>query len=551
MAVTGWVYLFASIQYLGLLMAHNPSVEMETYHVSAGHMFLLKCLIPGAHPNVTWGRGGRHNLNLPTGVEVREGLLWFLPVQTAHEGNYTCEKWSTKGLLQMTVQVSVSNRECPDASETVSIPHGVSGSLPCKQTEIFQLGNTTNIRWMQECQPVQPLSVDNKGLMRLPAVSETHVGKYTCLVDLSVDGREYTAARSIQLTVNNDMVATEPQVVLPHNQVIKVEVGMPLELICEALIGHSEDVNTVMYWTVNMEFIEEYNGLTESWEFLQVQGRVYSRSVLFIPEVHPHFLNVPIQCHTRNSVGQSVGVVTLHEADRTVLYITVALCLTGPLALLALGAVFFLCKVDLVLAHRKLLRHFPKKQALDGKLYDGYVSFLSPNTQRSAEAATFALRILPEELEKKHGYSLYIRGRDDCPGEAVHDSIAAAIHQCHRLIIILSPEAKNPTDAHTAEETLPTTCDDQTQMCYEQKVGLYSALTQNDPQVILVEIDGPVDYSRLPESLRYIRRKQGALKFRTDSTRAQRLSQLCSNRNFWKSLRYHMPSVPTGRRTIV
>lgn len=52
--------------------------------------------------------------------------------------------------------------------------------------------------------------------------------------------------------------------------------------------------------------------------------------------------------------------------------------------------------------------------APDGKLYDGYVSF---QNRGSAETAHFALHILPKELEKKHGYSLYIRGRDDCPGE--------------------------------------------------------------------------------------------------------------------------------------
>lgn len=55
--------------------------------------------------------------------------------------------------------------------------------------------------------------------------------------------------------------------------------------------------------------------------------------------------------------------------------------------------------------------------APDGKLYDAYVSFLLPDTPSSAEAASFALQILPEHLEKQHGYSLYIRGRDDSPGE--------------------------------------------------------------------------------------------------------------------------------------
>lgn len=75
-----------------------------------------------------------------------------------------------------------------------------------------------------------------------------------------------------------------------------------------------------------------------------------------------------------------------------------------------------------------------------------------------------------------------------CFVTAMHDSIAAAIHQCHRLIIVLSPEAKYPTDTDPTEETLPSTCDDQIHTCYEHKVGIYNALTQNDPQVILVEI---------------------------------------------------------------
>lgn len=53
-----------------------------------------------------------------------------------------------------------------------------------------------------------------------------------------------------------------------------------------------------------------------------------------------------------------------------------------------------------------------------GKLYDAYVSHLHPNS-RSNKAAVFALQILPEKLETQHGYSLYIRGRDDSAGEGL------------------------------------------------------------------------------------------------------------------------------------
>lgn len=67
----------------------------------------------------------------------------------------------------------------------------------------------------------------------------------------------------------------------------------------------------------------------------------------------------------------------------------------------------------------------------------------------------------------------------------MHDAIAATVRQCHRLIIILSPEVKIFTNGKREEEPL---CDNQNQLWYEHKIGLYDALTQNDLRVILVEI---------------------------------------------------------------
>ncbi|XP_038577073.1 interleukin-1 receptor type 1-like [Micropterus salmoides] len=547
MAAADWVFLLSALLSLAFTVEHNHRREIDTYHVSVGHLFLLRCHIADSHTNLTWRRVGKHNLSLPTGVEVRDGLLWFLPVQMSHHGSYTCEKSDKTRLLQMRFGVSVSSEECPDPPEIISITQGVSGGLPCKQREIFRLNNTRNIRWMKDCQPVErqgePISVDTNGFMRLPAASERDAGKYTCLVDINLDGRKYTAARSIQLTINDlaDTVAAEPEVVFPQQEVVIVEVGTRAELKCLAYIGFSDDNDTQMYWTVNETYIEDHKELYESWKYTHNRGRVYGLSTLSISKVLRQFLNVPIHCIIENLAGMNVGLVWLQEADRSALYTTVALGLTAFLAILAAAFLFF--KVDLVLAYRKLLRHFPKQQAPDGKLYDAYVSFLHPDTMSSDETASLALHILPEVLEKQHGYSLYIRGRDDCPGEAVHDAIAATVYQCRRLIIIISP-AKPSTDDKTEEVLLH---DNHFQLCYEQKVGLHDALTQNDPRVILVEIDGPVDYSCLPESLRYIKRKQGALEWKKPSLGAQKLTKLRSNKNFWKNLRYQMPSVPTGK----
>lgn len=68
----------------------------------------------------------------------------------------------------------------------------------------------------------------------------------------------------------------------------------------------------------------------------------------------------------------------------------------------------------------------------------------------------------------------------------MHDAIDAAMRQCRRLIIILSPVAKRLTHDEDREDKF--LCDDRNQLAYEQKIGLFDALTQNDPKVVLVEI---------------------------------------------------------------
>lgn len=47
------------------------------------------------------------------------------------------------------------------------------------------------------------ISVNGKGFMFLPEASEGDAGNYTCLVDVMLDGKNYTAARSIQLVIRN------------------------------------------------------------------------------------------------------------------------------------------------------------------------------------------------------------------------------------------------------------------------------------------------------------------------------------------------------------
>ncbi|XP_014857221.1 PREDICTED: interleukin-1 receptor type 1-like [Poecilia mexicana] len=547
MAAGGWICFLTGLLSLALAEDHNHQGEADTYHVSAGHLFLLSCPIAGAHSEIKWSRRDGGDESLPAGVEVRNGSLWFLPVQMTHSGSYICEKRNKTKPSKRRFRVSVSGSNCPDPSEEIVATKETGEFLQCKQKEIFRLNLPRKIRWTKDCQQVQPdgesISLNTNGLMRLAEVSEADAGKYTCHIDVTVDGRNYTAARSVQMTVKNGTPDLFPEihVVRPKNEVVIVEVGKRAELHCKAYTGFSEDEEIAMYWIINGTYASDISGLAESWKFVHERGKVFGKSTLSIATVRNEFLNIPINCHISSPAEEKVGEARLQEADPTehnTFYMIVSLWLLALFTILILTAFFLICKVNLFLAYRALKTLF-SKQVPDGKLYDAYVSVGQSAMLGLDGVACFTLRLLPEELEQKHGYSLFIRGRDDRPGEAVHDVISAAVRQCRRLLIVLSSAGKSKETVQFWEN--------HSLLTYEQKVGLHDALMRNDPKVILVEVDGPVDYSQLPESLRYIKRTQGALEWKNSFAETNKLTQMYLKRNFWKSLRCNMPAVPARR----
>uniref|UniRef100_A0A8B9HAG5 TIR domain-containing protein n=1 Tax=Astyanax mexicanus TaxID=7994 RepID=A0A8B9HAG5_ASTMX len=175
----------------------------------------------------------------------------------------------------------------------------------------------------------------------------------------------------------------------------------------------------------------------------------------------------------------------------------------------------------------------------DGKLYDGYVSYSHGNYK----SMSFALKILPEILEDHLGYKLFISGRDELPGGAVHDVIADAVKKCRRLIIVLgSRSSTEHLSLNNNERECYPPLSDPTQTTnlnldpYEWSVGLYDALVKGGLKIILVQVGGEVDEAQLPESLRYIRRTQGILRWKQDYITKP-------SGRFWKQLRYRMPLV--------
>ncbi|XP_067106911.1 interleukin-1 receptor type 1-like [Osmerus mordax] len=526
--------------YIGILFLLMPSMipstledghkgALDSYHVTSGHFFQLSCVgCSEGCDSVNWTRGGGPGPGLPLGVEVRQDSLWFLPAQHGHGGLYTCkasrndnESW------EHGFSVSVDPGPCPEPDENRSLTQGTNDKIFCKQDHVFNLDKNARIRWFKNCRPVD-VSGD---VLRFPEVSQEAAGVYTCMMDFSLEGHNYNASRSMRLSVTHDEVLQMPKVTYPKQEIIIVEPGSSQQLTCLALVGAGEDVEDSRgYWNIDGKHIDEFQQLTDSWDFVREGANVYLQSTLNISEVLVDFLDVPLTCVVINPLGQDTGVVWLQPADHRFFYTGVSLPLVLPVVILAM--VFgFLFKVDLVLVYRKLRpRVFRRMRTPDGKLFDAFVSYLHGDAMCSSRAMAFALHMLPEVLERQHGYTLYIIGRDDTPGEAMHNAVAQAMERSRRLIIVLSGSSISSVEQKSLW-----------QQDYGQRMGLHQALVHSSLRVILVEADAHVDYSALPESLRYIHTKQGALRWKPSPAGSP--TEPPSGR-FWKCLRYHMPSEP-------
>ncbi|MBN3292505.1 ILRL2 protein, partial [Polypterus senegalus] len=243
----------------------------------------------------------------------------------------------------------------------------------------------------------------------------------------------------------------------------------------EEIIGENIEVHNEALWFLPISFSDSGSYVCEIREY-EMNNEKYVEVDLLIRGVTSNLYEIPLTCVVMNALARHTGNVTLKS---------------------------------------------------DGKLYDAYVIYPKTEEMKSHKAETFALEILPQMLENKYGYKLFILGRNELPGEAIHTVIEEMISKSRRLIIVL-------TNWCLTENHWQTIC--------EQQIGLYNSLVKNENKVILIELDNNIQYSNLPESLQYIKKRQGILQWNQASG---------LNGRFWKLLRYQMPAQSRIKRHLL
>ncbi|NWU76247.1 ILRL2 protein, partial [Onychorhynchus coronatus] len=523
--------------------------KCETYDVMLGQI-----LVPDGQPlaincspekslksgnySLTWYKVGNQTAvprDKLSRVHQQKNLIWFLPAMLEDSGDYECVIRNLTSCKKMYTKVTIFEKTdglCLNEKFAVEevIFTSSSAKVVCPHLDYFRKEKDIQpVRWYKDCRLLEGkrFAFSNSDLI-IFNVTVHDQGNYTCETTCNYNGKQYNISRDVSLIVEVSQPKKPPEIFYPRNNSIEVELGSQVTVDCNTTGADGYEV----FWTGNGVYIDVFYMsrifASPYEEETSHDGRPMHSVKLIISEVNSEDYEQPFVCQASNAFGQVASYIILkHRVP------DIRRWLTGGLVSLLIVTFIILIiyktfKIDLVLWYRNSVCALTSKEGinvcvLDGKTYDAYVLYAKSSEGRSFYCLeTFVHRILPDVLEKQCGYNLFIFGRDDLPGEAVVSVADETLKQSRRLVIILGSETSS---CCLLEDTS------------EQQLAMYNALIRDGIQVILIEMDEIPDYTSMPESIRYIKQKHGAIQWKGDFS-----EKSCSaNTRFWKKVRYRMP----------
>ncbi|XP_025921793.1 interleukin-1 receptor type 1 isoform X1 [Apteryx mantelli] len=535
---------FLLIVYLILVTSPFNAGECSIcdYYVLVGEPTAISCPIitfPVLHSdyNLTWYKNGSVTpvtTEKHARIHQRDGLLWFIPATLEDSGLYECDvrrlNHSNKKPINLTVFKN-DNGLCFNGQMKFEqkVMSTNTGKIICPDLEYFrdEDNNEPEVRWYKECKPgfledKRLLLAEGENAILIRNVTVQDKGNYTCRIVYTYMGKQYNVSRTVSLEVKESPLQTRPEFIYPQNNTIEVDLGSPVVMECNISSGIP---GLIPFWKVNDEDVDSFDSTYKEqfYEEGMPHGLAVSGTKFNISEVKVKDYAHKFFCHVVYDYQQITAYIKLERPAPNIQGYLIGGGVSLVFLVFFILFVYNIFKIDIVLWYRNSCHPFLGKKVSDGKIYDAYVLYPKNRVSCLYSSDIFAMKILPEVLERQCGYNLFIFGRDDLPGEAVISTADEKIRQSRRVIIVLVPE---PSCYSILEDVS------------EKQLAMYNALIREGIKVILIELEKIQDYANMPESIKYIKQKHGAIRWKGDFSEK---SYSASSR-FWKKVRYHMPS---------
>lgn len=479
-------------------------------------------------------------------IHQHKDNLWFVPAKAEHSGRYYCVVRNATSCLKVGITTKFVENEPNLCYNTQALfqqrlPVAGDGGLVCPYMDFFkdENNNFPKIQWYKDCKPLVLDNVHFSGVtdkLIVMNVTETHRGNYTCRASYTYLGKQYPVSRVIEFITLEENKPQKPVIMSPANETMEVVLGSQIQLICNVTGQYSDAV----YWKWNGSGIDDEDPLLEEeYKFLEnpsCKKRSTQLAMLNILEVESRFYLYPFICLAKNTYGLNVAYIKLIPPVPDFQKHTIGICVMLTVLIMCSVFIYKIFKVDIVLWYRDSCYDFLPKKAPDGKTYDAYILYPKTLTEEStSNSDIFVFKVLPEVLEKQFGYKLFIYGRDDYVGEDIVEVTNEHIKKSRRLIVILVRETSNFTWLGGSSE---------------EQIAMYNALIQDGIKVMLLELEKIHNYEKMPESIKFIKQKHGAIRWSGDFKEGPQSTKT----RFWKNVRYHMPvqrQVPSSSRQFL
>ncbi|XP_045741214.1 LOW QUALITY PROTEIN: interleukin-1 receptor type 1 [Mirounga angustirostris] len=466
-------------------------------------------------------------------IHQHEDKLWFVPAKVEDSGHYYCAVRNSTYCLKIKITIKFVQHEpnlCynTEAIFTQRLPVAADGQLVCPYMEFFkdEKNELPKIEWHKDCKPLLLDNINFIGVtdrLIIANVTAAHNGKYTCGTFYTYLGKQYRITRVIELMTIEEYKPVRPVIVSPANETVEAGLGSKLQLICN-VSGHISDY---VYWKWNGSSIQDEDSVLAE-EYVPVENPSNRRrntiiTILNISEVESRFYLYPFTCVAKNTDGINSAYIQLIHPVPDFKKHTIGVFVMLTVIITCSVFIYKIFKVDIVLWYRDSCYDFLPRKDSDGKTYDAYI--LYPKTLGEGSTSNsdiFVFKVLPEVLEERCGYKLFIYGRDAYVGEDIVEVTNENIRKSRRLIIILVPEASGLGCLGNSSE---------------EQIAMYNAFVQDGIKVVLLELEKIQDYEKMPETIKFIKRKHGAIRWSGDFREGSRSAKT----KFWKNIRYHMP----------